>query len=125
MMSVQKITLIREKVCKICDQFLGDDYILLVFGSLVRQEIVQSSDIDLAVYRQEMISFSLLVDIKEKLEEEAGTLRDIDVLNLTDKNINADLLRNILKEGEIWKEAKNSNALLKSLRKRLESLDKL
>lgn len=85
---------------------------------------LRSSDIDLAVYRKETIPACIMVQVKEALEERAGTLRDIDLINLTDRDIGVNLLQNILEEGVIWKKARSSEELLKNLKKRLTNSGK-
>ncbi|NQT28853.1 MAG: hypothetical protein HQ570_04560 [Candidatus Omnitrophica bacterium] len=65
-----------------------------------------------------------MVQVKEALEERAGTLRDIDLINLTDRDIGVNLLQNILEEGVIWKKARSSEELLKNLKKRLTNSGK-
>jgi len=118
-MENSKIKDFKKRVIQILDRYLGDDYLLFVFGSCAREGLAGSSDIDLAVYREVAIPAGTIVEAKESLEEGAGTLRDIDLVNLTDQNTGTKLLGNILKEGIIWKEAKNSGELLRSLKERL------
>ncbi|MCK4809380.1 MAG: nucleotidyltransferase domain-containing protein [Candidatus Omnitrophica bacterium] len=118
-MRKEKINDFKEKAIRILDNYLGNNYLLFVFGSCVKGGTLRSSDIDLAVYRKETIPGCIMVQAKEALEEGAGTLRDIDLINLTDKNVGVNLLQDILEEGVIWKEARSSKELLKNLKKRL------
>lgn len=115
---------IKSSIIKIVDSFLGDEYLLIAFGSFVKGKKDNSSDIDLAICRDKEISAREIVQIREELNEKAPTLRQIDLLNLTDENINTGLLKNILKQGEIWKKAKNSQGLLRDLKKRLVNTKK-
>ena len=118
-MRKEKINDFKEKTIKILDSFLGNNYLLFVFGSYAKGGVITSSDIDLAVYRKETIPGSIMAQAKEALEEGAGTLRDIDLINLTNEDIGANLLQNILEEGIIWKKARSSAELLKNLKMRL------
>lgn len=114
----------KERIIKIVDRYLGNDYLLFIFGSHAKKTTVKSSDIDLAFYRAEAIPAHITARIKEDIETKAGTLREVDLVNLTDKNISAKLLENIIKEGILWKEPKNSNELLKNLKARLSNSKK-
>lgn len=120
----KKIEKNREKIIQILDKYLGDDYLLFVFGSVAKNIEKRSSDIDLAIYREKPISLKTITEIKQELEERVGTLRDIDLVNLSDRDINIKLLKNILNEGIPWKETKNSKELLRDLKKRLINLKK-
>jgi len=112
---------LKKKIINVLDQNLDDDYMLFVFGSFAKGGMDKSSDIDLAVYGTKEISPRVLVQAKDDMERNLGTLRDIDIVNLTDKNVGIKLLRNILKEGVIWRKEKNSKGLLKNLKKRLKN----
>jgi predicted nucleotidyltransferase len=118
-MNQKKYNTVRQNVVEVFDQYLGEDYLLFAFGSFARGEISQTSDIDLAVYAQEKIPPAKIVTIKDDLEKKVGTLRDFDVVNLTENIVEQKLLRNIIDGGEIWHAVKNSEELLKNLRKRL------
>lgn len=96
---------------------------MIIFGSFVRNEVTRSSDVDLAVYRDEKIPTKTIVEVKEELREKAHTLRDIDLINLTG-DVNVDLLKNILEEGVIWQKTKNFKELLRNLKKRLANTEK-
>jgi predicted nucleotidyltransferase len=110
---------IKEEIIRILNIRLGENYLLMVFGSFANGKGDRSSDIDLAVYSSEKISAKAMVEIKEELDEKVRTLRQIDLVNLTDENINPDLLRNIMREGLVWRKQKNSEELLKNLKRRL------
>ena|GEM_PF-3659357 len=113
---------IQTKIISIFDKYIPCEYLLFIFGSLVKNKIDRLSDIDLAVYSKDTLPSSLIAQIREELENKVPTLRCIDIVNLTDENISDNLLENILKEGVIWKKPKNSEELLRSLKKRLKSL---
>jgi predicted nucleotidyltransferase len=119
-----KMEAIKKKTLEIFDKYFKDDYILFLFGSFSKNKSDITSDIDLAVYSSQKISPILLLQIKEELENKLYILKDIDLINLTNRNINKELLRNILKEGILWKKSKNYKELLRSLKKRSENLKK-
>lgn len=124
MISKEKIKNIKKEILGVFNKFLGNDYLLIVFGSLARGKYDKSSDIDLAVYSKKHIPTKIIVEIKEELERNVHTLKDIDVINLTEKEIGVDLLKNILEEGTTWQKAKNSEGLLENLKKRLVNIKK-
>ncbi|MFH1441808.1 MAG: nucleotidyltransferase domain-containing protein [Candidatus Omnitrophota bacterium] len=121
---MKDVNKLKSGIIKIIDQFLGDGYLLIVFGSFVKGKKDKASDIDLAVYRDNKISAKLIVQIREELNEKAPTLRQIDLINLTDENINTRLVKNILEQGAVWKKAKNSEGFLRDLKKRLVNIEK-
>ena len=114
---------VKKDTIRILNKYLGDNYLLIVFGSFVRNEVVRSSDIDLAVYRNEKIPVRIIAEAKEELSEKVHTLRDIDLINLTG-DVNMDLLKNILEEGVVWQKTKNFKGLLRNLKKRLANTEK-
>ncbi len=116
---LSKIGKIKTEITKILNHYLGNNYVLIVYGSLARNQIDTSSDIDLAIYREEKIPSKTIALIREELNQSVHTLREIDLVNLTENNINKVLLKNILTEGKIWYGKKNSKELLKSLKKHL------
>jgi len=122
---MDKINRTRIEIIKLINKHLGtDDYLLFCFGSFVKGNLQKSSDIDLAIYKKNGFFTNEFQEIKEALNEQVKTLRDIDFINLNNKEINKDLLENILKEGVIWNEGKNSKELLKDLKRRLINLKK-
>jgi predicted nucleotidyltransferase len=121
---MNKIEEIKKKVIIILDKYLDNNYTLILFGSFAKNKIDKISDIDLAVFSKEIIPSSVIAQAKEELENKVITLRNIDLINLTDRNINDKLLENILKESVIWKTEKNSKEPLKNLKKHLRSLRK-
>lgn len=70
---------------------------ILVFGSTVRDDSDRLSDIDIAIFSKQDIKIGLL---KEKLNEEVRTLRDIDVV-VFNKIKDKGLKRKILEEGVV------------------------
>jgi len=123
-MNKENLKKIRKKVVSILDNYIGNEYLLFIFGSFAKNTEDHASDIDLAVYSQNDLPSYLIAEIREDLENKVPTLRYIDVVNLTDENINKNLLENILKEGMIWKRTRNSKELLRNLRRHLKNLKK-
>ncbi|MEW6684768.1 MAG: nucleotidyltransferase domain-containing protein [Candidatus Edwardsbacteria bacterium] len=123
-MSNDTIEKIKERIISIFDKYFGEDYILFIFGSFAKNTQDIASDIDLAIYSKEIIPASVIAQVREELENKVPTLRSIDLINLSDGNLDKKLLANILKDGLIWKKGKNSKELLKNLEKRLRNLKK-
>ena len=115
---------LKEKIIPIFDKYFPGEYLFYIFGSFAKNTVDIASDIDLAVYSKEGATASLMAQVKEELENRVPTLRDIDLINLNEEGINQKLLENIVTEGLIWKKGRNSNALLRSLRKRLKNSKK-
>ncbi|MCK4519930.1 MAG: nucleotidyltransferase domain-containing protein [Candidatus Omnitrophica bacterium] len=88
---------------------------ILLFGSLVRNKVYPSSDIDVGIVSNKSLKNSNLVKIKEKLEK-VKTLRDIDVVDFLAVQ-NKDFLKIALKEVKIWHQTKKSKVYLANLRK--------
>lgn len=114
---------IKKKIILTFDKYFGEDYILFIFGSFAKSTQDLVSDIDLAVYSKKNVPVSVMLEVKEELENKVPTLRSIDLINLNE-NTNKKLLENILKEGLIWKKGKNCGELLKSLKRHLKNLKK-
>ncbi len=107
-----------EIICKL-SKHLGNEYLLFVFGSLTTNNSNQSSDVDIAVYRNKGILPRVISEIREELNDKVHTLKDIDLVNLTEDGIDPRLLENIIVKGIIWHKPKNFEGLLKNLQKRL------
>ena len=114
---------IKGEIIRIFNRHIGKNFLLIAFGSFAQNQIKRSSDIDLAVYTKESLSTKMLVEIKEELDTKVHTLRDIDLINLGDKNLDPLLLKNIL-GGLIWHRPKNSRELLVSLKRRSINIKK-
>jgi len=112
---------LKEKIIKIFDRYIKDEYILILFGSFAKNNNTRSSDVDIGVYKKNGVDNGIFLKIKDELEE--ITLRDIDVVDLY-KVKDFKFLDKVIREGVIWK-GKNSKELLKDLKKHLESLKKL
>ena len=123
-MSKKKLEKLKKEILGVFNKFLGNDYVLIVFGSLTHDKNDKSSDIDLAVYREETISTKLILEIREELDRSVHTLKDIDLINLTEEELSADLLKSILEEGVQWQSVKNSEEFLANLKKRLINIKK-
>ncbi|MEW6686871.1 MAG: nucleotidyltransferase domain-containing protein [Candidatus Edwardsbacteria bacterium] len=87
--------LINQLVEKILQEVNPDK--IIIFGSSVRENNTKGSDIDIALLGVKEARISLL---KDKLNEEANTLKDIDLI-LFDTLKNERLKDRILKEGVV------------------------
>ncbi|MCD6311630.1 MAG: nucleotidyltransferase domain-containing protein [Elusimicrobia bacterium] len=114
---------IKSEINEILIRAIGEEYLLFVFGSFARVENDRASDIDLALYRAKKITPGEIAAIRDELNRSVHTLREIDLVNLTD-SVSKALLRNILKEGIVWHRMKNSNELMEDLKRRLINTEK-
>jgi predicted nucleotidyltransferase len=90
---------------------------IFLFGSLARGKAYPSSDIDIGIICDKALKNSLVVKIKEDLEQ-VKTLRGIDIidfLSVKDQNF----LKIALKEVKIWHQTKKSRVYLDNLKKRI------
>jgi len=87
--------LVKEIVEKIIEE--GEVEKIVIFGSSVRDDYSSLSDIDIAIFGAKNLKVGVL---KEKLNEELRTLRNIDIV-LFDNLKNEDLKRKILEEGVV------------------------
>ena len=115
---------IKNEINKILAGFFGEDYLLFIFGSFAAGENDGVSDLDLALYKAGKISPGKIAEIKDELNRKVHTLRELDIVNLTDV-VSEELMGNILKKGAIWHRPRNSNALMRDLKRRLVNTEKL
>ncbi|MFH0938880.1 MAG: nucleotidyltransferase domain-containing protein [Planctomycetota bacterium] len=90
---------------------------VFLFGSLAQNKVYPSSDIDIGIISDKSLENSVVVKIKEELQE-AKTLRDIDIADFSsiqDKKF----LKIALRAIQIWHQTKRSKAYLSNLKKRI------
>lgn len=58
---------IRECIISIFDKYLGNNYILFIFGSFAKNRVDRASDIDLAIYAKNPPSSLLMEELREEL----------------------------------------------------------
>src|SRR3990167_6430275 len=88
---------------------------IFLFGSLAQNKAYPSSDIDIGIVRDQALKNSLLVKIKQELEQ-VKTLRDIDVVDFSSIQ-DKDFLKIALKEVKIWHQTSRSRLDLNNLKK--------
>ena len=107
---------LKKQILKIIFKYIPKETCtIFLFGSLAQKEIYPSSDIDIGIICDKPLKNSLLVKIKEDLEQ-VKTLRDIDVVDFSsiqDKNF----LKIALKEVKIWHQTPRSKTYLNNLKK--------
>ena len=108
---------VKKEIISVFDKHIKGGYMLILFGSFVNNSATGASDIDLAVYGAKKIPPSSFLELKEDLDEKVRTLREIDLVDLTERVTDKALLANIIK-GKIWRKSKNYQELLKNLKKR-------
>ena len=104
---------------KAIENALKKDCLIIFFGSILTDRFSRTSDIDVGVYCGEPLTSKEYVNILDELEK-IPILRDVDVVDLATVE-NEEFLSSVLNRGKVWK---SSEELLRSLKKRLESLKK-
>lgn len=96
---MQRLKLSKKLVEQIIDKIRQEVDVekIVIFGSQVRDDRRESSDIDIALFGVKSKRVFLL---KDKLNEELDTLRDIDLI-VFDNLKNEGLKKRILKEGVV------------------------
>lgn len=88
---------------------------VLLFGSYAQSKARQSSDIDIGVVSVNNLSFDDILAIKEELNEQVNTLKDIDIVDFSAENIDKDFKRIALEDFEIWHQTKESLEILNNI----------
>ncbi len=97
----------------------GRDLLIIFFGSVVRGNLRNTSDVDVGIYAGRCLGteeISRLLDSFESLP----MLRDVDWVDLAGIR-DPDFLEKVIEEGLVWKD---SGGLLTDLRRRLRNLRK-
>lgn len=76
-----KLKSIIEEVVKIIRKYLPENYKILMFGSWVKGDAWETSDLDIGILGKENVSWNLMHKILEEINE-IPTLRSIDVVDL-------------------------------------------
>ncbi|HHE05086.1 MAG TPA: nucleotidyltransferase domain-containing protein [candidate division WOR-3 bacterium] len=107
----------REQILKIIFKYLPRDEILVfLFGSFAKEEVYNSSDIDVGIISQRKIDPNIILRLKEELNEEVSTLRDIDLVDFTEAK-DRQFLNNALREVKIWWKNEKLLSYLENLRR--------
>ena len=96
---MHKLSLSKQLIDQITSKILEEIKVekIVVFGSQVRADHRKSSDIDIALFG---VKNEKVFILKDKLNEELDTLRDVDLV-LFDTLTNEQLKHRILKEGVV------------------------
>ena len=96
---MHKLSLSKQLIDQITSKILEEIKVekIVVFGSQVRADHRKSSDIDIALFG---VKNKKVFMLKDKLNEELDTLRDVDLV-LFDTLTNEQLKHRILKEGVV------------------------
>ncbi len=76
---------IQDKVVRIVREHLDDAYDILLFGSWARGNALPQSDIDIGIYGEHEVPWSVMAQIRHAVDE-LPTLRKIDVVDLRAKS---------------------------------------
>lgn len=74
-------TQIIQEVVKIIRQYLDNNSQIMLFGSWVRGNAIETSDIDIGILGKEQISSDIMRKIRDDIEN-IPTLRGIDIVDL-------------------------------------------
>jgi predicted nucleotidyltransferase len=117
-MKLSKEAKLKKQILEIIFKYIPQETCaIFLFGSIAQKKVYPSSDIDIGIICDKALKNSILVKIKEGLEE-VRTLRDIDITDFSsiqDKNF----LKIALKEVKIWHQTKKSRVYLDNLKKRI------
>jgi predicted nucleotidyltransferase len=90
--------------------------LIFLFGSYACNKVKQSSDIDIGIISKSVISLDNLLKIKEDLNENTSTLRNIDLVDFG-QNLEKDFIKIALERIEIWHKTKELEAVLNNFKK--------
>ena len=111
---------IKNQILSIIFNYLNKDHCtIFLFGSYSQNTAKQSSDIDIGIISTDSLTLSLILSIKEALNENVSILRDIEVVNFSDKNLDKDFIRIALRNYKIWHMTKESSEILNNLIKHI------
>lgn len=87
-----------KEVVKIIKYYLTDDYKVLLFGSWAKNNALETSDIDIAIFGNKKTPWDIMAKILND-KEKIHTLRSIDIIDLNAKG--DDFKKNVLKYAKI------------------------
>lgn len=73
--------LVLQEVVGIIRKYLGNEYRIYLFGSWVKGDALETSDLDIGILGKEKIPWSIMVKINEEVRG-ILTLRKVDVVDL-------------------------------------------
>lgn len=94
-MSVEEIL---KKIVFIIKNYLSEDYKILLFGSLVKGDALNTSDIDVGILGKDVVPRDTMAQILEKIDE-IPTLRSVDIVDFQAKS--KEFRENVLKYAKI------------------------
>lgn len=94
---MKKEDIIKEAV-NIIKKYLTGNYKILLFGSWVRGDALETSDIDIGILGDEEVPWNIMAKILSE-KENIYTLRAIDIVDLRAKN--EKFSENVLKYGKV------------------------
>ena len=110
---------IKDEIISVVNTFVPYEKLLILFGSFSQSLVRRISDIDLALYTGQKLNDYIFLELKEYLNENVHTLREIDMISLDD-NIPRDFIEDIIYKGIIWIDSKD---LMRTLKRHLKSME--
>ena len=101
------------------ESVVGNDCVIIFFGSILTDKFSRISDIDVAVFCKDGISDRKYLEILDRIDK-LPILREVDLINLN-TTTNAELIEEITSKGQVWKSSKEA---WRDLENRLKSLKK-
>lgn len=106
---------IKNQILDILFKHLNKDLLtVFIFGSYALEEAKQSSDIDIGILYDNNLELSEVLQIKSELNEEVKTLREIDLVNFSDK-LDEKFKKIALEKVIIWHQGKESRVSLNNI----------
>lgn len=90
--------IIIKEITKIVRECLLKNYKILIFGSWLKGDALETSDIDIGIYGKEKVPWSLMAKIRGRIEE-IPTLRSIDIVDLN--SVEEGFRNNVLKYAKV------------------------
>ncbi len=104
---------------KTVEKVVGNDCVIIFFGSILTDKFNRTSDIDVAIYCKDGLSNVKYLKILDEIDK-LPILREVDLINLNTA-MNAKLIEEIVNKGQVWKSSKEA---WRDLENHLKSLKK-
>ena len=106
-----------ELIAEVTESVVGNNCVIIFFGSILTDKFNRTSDIDVAVFCKDGMSDRKYLEILDRIDK-LPILREVDLINLNTTR-NAELMEEIISKGQIWK---SSEEAWRDLENRLKSL---
>ncbi len=115
----KKRTKYMELIAETIESAVGNNCVIIFFGSILTDKFNRTSDIDVAVFGKDGLSDRKYLEILDRIDK-LPILREVDLINLNTTK-NAELMEEIISKGQVWKSSEEAwrdlENLLKSLKR--------